>query len=208
MPVSIGKLRSAFSWPMTWLTAEFAAIDFESAGSQPDGTDPPIQIGIACMKGGQLLPETFFRSYLQNTSRELHCVATTIHGIRPDQLTNAPPLLSLWPEVRNRLTNRYVVAHGAGTERRHLRVFPFHGFGPWIDTLQLARKLQPSLNDYSLGSLIAAFRLEEEIDQFCKNLHWHDALYDAVACLVLLQTLIKTSPHFLDNCQLASLGLG
>lgn len=176
---------------MTFSTAEFAAIDFES-GTEPGGTDYPVQIGIACMKGEQILPETFFRSYLQNSSRKLR-LTNAIHGIGPEQLVDAPPLLSLWPEVRDRLKNRYIVAHGAGTERRHLRIFPFHGFGPWVDTLKLARILHPGLSDYSLGSLISTFKLEKEIHQFCAGLKWHDALYDAVACLILLQVLVKNT---------------
>ncbi len=174
---------------MTLFTAEFAAIDFES-GSEPGGMDHPIQIGIACMKGGQLIPGTFFRSYLKSPSRKLR-LTDAVHGIYAEQLVDAPPLLSLWPKVRDRLKNRYIVAHGAGTERRHLRIFPFHGFGPWVDTLKLSRILHPGLSDYSLGSLITIFKLEKEIQQFCAGLKWHDALYDAVACLILLRALVK-----------------
>lgn len=175
---------------MSLAATEFAAIDFESAGSFERGkTDCPIQIGIACMRGSQFLPETFFRSYLQADAREI-CLTNAVHRISPVQLVGAPSLMSLWPAVRDRLRNRCIVAHGAGTERRHLRIFPFHGFGPWIDTLKLTRILHPNLADYSLGALIVAFSLEQEMHQLCIGLNWHDALYDAVACLLLLRTLM------------------
>ncbi len=175
---------------------EFAAIDFEAAGTEPGGTDSPIQIGIASMKGGLLMPETFFRSYLQGGSGGTHS-AYAIHGIGTEQLVDAPSLLSLWPIVRGHLQNRCVVAHSAGSERRYLRTFPFHGFGPWVDTLKLARVLRPGLSNYSLGALITTFGLEEEVNHFCTGLKWHDALYDAVACLLLLRTLIKSADLWL-----------
>ena len=171
---------------------EFAAIDFESAGAEPGGTDVPIQIGIACMKGGALIPKTFFRSYLRADSKVTHS-AYAIHGIGTEQLLDAPTFLSIWPVVRGKLQNRCVVAHGAGSERRYLRAFPFHGFGPWVDTLKLARVLRPGLSDYSLGSLITTFGVEEEANQVCVGLKWHDALYDAVACLLLLRALVQNA---------------
>lgn len=171
---------------------EFAAIDFESAGAEPGGINSPIQIGIACMKEGVLMPETFFRSYLQGQAPGTSS-AYAIHGIGTEQLVGAPTLLSIWPVVRKQLQNRCVVAHGAGAERRYLRAFPFHGFGPWVDTLQLTRAIRPGLSDYSLGALVATFGLEAEANRFCVGLKWHDALYDAVACLLLLRSLIKSA---------------
>lgn len=175
---------------------EFAAIDFESAGMEAGGTDLPIQIGMACMKRGVLMPETFFRSYLQmaHTGNQL---AVTIHRVRLEQLVDAPSLLSIWPVVQRHLQNRCVVAHGVGSEKRYLRAFPFHGFGPWVDTLKLTRVLHPGLSDYSLGALLATFGMQEEVNRFCVGLKWHDALYDAVACLLLLRSLVKSADLWL-----------
>ena len=55
-------------------------------------------------------------------------------------------MVDLWPPIRDRLAGAAVVAHGAGTEKRFLRAFPYHGFSPWIDTLRLARKVLPNLS--------------------------------------------------------------
>ena len=103
-----------------------------------------------------------------------------MHGITTADLTDAPTLLSLWPEVKARLGGRVMVAHGAGTEKRFLRAFPLHGFGPWVDTLLLARRFWPGVRDYSLETLIAAGGLLEELDAACPGRRFHDALYDVL----------------------------
>lgn len=168
----------------------FAAIDFESAGERPHEAGLPIQIGIASMRGLTPEPETFFRSYLR-AERPVTWVAQQLHGIRNDDLKDAPPLLSLWPELKSRLGNRLIVAHGSGTEKRFLRSFPLHGFGPWVDTLTLSRKILPGCGSYALSDLTRELDLENQAQQLLSDFRWHEALSDAVASLVLLRKLIE-----------------
>ena len=85
-----------------------------------------------------------------------------------------------------------VVAHGKGTEKRFLRTFPGHGFGPWIDTLLLARAAWPTLTDHSLGALCEALALTAKVQTIVPGKSWHDALFDAAASLVLLAHLIDS----------------
>jgi DNA polymerase-3 subunit epsilon len=170
--------------------AVFAAIDFESAGVIRGGTDTPIQLGIAVMSGLELLPEESLVSYL-HTDRPVTWQASQVHGITTSDLRGAPTFVSLWPEVRQRLGNRVVVAHGAGTEKRFLRAFPLHGFGPWLDTLTLARRFWPGVRDYSLETLIAAGGLQASLDAACPGRRFHDALYDAVASLLVLRHVVQ-----------------
>jgi DNA polymerase-3 subunit epsilon len=170
--------------------AAYAAIDFESAGTAPGLTDAPVQIAIALMDGFQPRPEKALRSYLY-TDRPITWAAQQVHGIRPADLQHAPSLADLWPAIQERLRGRILIAHSAATERRFLRIFPTHRFGPWIDTLPLARRLYPSLPSHRLGDLIAHFQLQNTLSQLCPNLAWHDALYDATASLILLRHLIQ-----------------
>ena len=168
----------------------FAAVDFESAGAARGRTDVPVQLGLATWShaGGHDRP---FVSFLR-TDQAITWQAHKVHGIRPADLTGAPSLVELWPEVKTRLAGAAVVAHGQGTERRFLRAFPGHGFGPWIDTLLLARAAWPDRPDHSLGNLCAAFSLTAEIALLVPDRAWHDALFDAVASLVLLRHLIAS----------------
>ena len=168
----------------------FTAIDFESAGTTPGISDTPIQIGMAEWSV-ELGYRNSWMSYLF-TDQPIQWSAQKVHGIGLAQLAGAPSLLMLWPELRTRLTGAAVVAHGKGTEKRFLRAFPGHGFGPWIDTLHLSRAAYPELASHSLGSICTHFGLTSEISAIVPHKSWHDALYDAVASLVFLHHLVKS----------------
>jgi DNA polymerase-3 subunit epsilon len=167
----------------------FTAIDFESAGVSRGGNDAAIQIGLASWTVVQS-HHNHFVSYL-HTDQPIHWSAQKVHGITVGHLTDAPTLLSLWPEIKPRLSGSIVVAHGKGTEKRFLRTFPGHGFGPWIDTLHLARAAWPDLRSHSLGALCESQDLTETIRSLVPDKNWHDALFDSVASLVLLARLIE-----------------
>jgi DNA polymerase-3 subunit epsilon len=168
--------------------SRFTAIDFESAGAARGEADSPVQVGLATWSladghGGS------FVSHL-STDRPVQWSARKIHGIGPEDLKDAPALLSLWPELKGRLAGAVVVAHGKGTEKRFLRAFPGHGFGPWIDTLLLARAAWPELPDHSLGALCVRRELTEKVHAIVPEKSWHDALFDAAASLVLLEHVV------------------
>ncbi|HRJ71755.1 MAG TPA: 3'-5' exonuclease [Terrimicrobiaceae bacterium] len=167
----------------------FAAIDFESAGTRPGGTEVPVQIGIAAMRGLTILPEESFGSFLF-TEEPITWSAQKVHGITAGDLAGAPSLLGIWPVLKEKLADRWLVAHGAATEKRFLRAFPLHGFGPWIDTLKLSRALWPDRPSFALGDLIRACALEEALRAAHPAFRWHDALSDALASLFLLRHMI------------------
>jgi DNA polymerase-3 subunit epsilon len=166
----------------------FTAIDFESAGAARGMTDSPVQVGLASwsVSGGH---GDAFVSYLF-TDQPVQWSARKVHGIGPEHLADAPSLLALWPELKQRLAGAVVVAHGKGTEKRFLRAFPGHGFGPWIDTLLLARAAWPELGDHSLGALCLSRGLTGQVQAIVPEKSWHDALFDAAASLVLLEHLV------------------
>jgi len=172
--------------------ASFAALDFESAGERPNEAGVPIQIGIVWMEHLKPLSVSLFRSYLR-AERPVTWSAQQIHGISDAELKDAPPLFSLWPELKRRLEGRWIVAHGAGTEKRYLRAFPMHGFGPWVDTLTLSRKILPGRPSYALSDLAQEFSLEQEAKVLLPDFRWHEALSDALASLLLLRKLIELS---------------
>lgn len=166
----------------------FTAIDFESAGAERGRTDAPVQVGLASWSQPAGHGEAFV-SYL-HTSQPILWSARKVHGITPEDLTDAPALVELWPELHSRLSGAVVVAHGKGTEKRFLRAFPGHGFGPWLDTLLLARAAWPELPDHALGPLCDALGLTGEVRALVPERGWHDALFDAVASLVLLEKVV------------------
>ncbi len=166
-----------------------AAIDFESAGSAPGETDCPVQIGIVRVDS-LFGKEECFTSYI-HCARPVRWSAAKVHGITTDMLQNAPTFSELWPQIRRMLSGCLVVGHNPATEVRFLSSFPGHGFGPWLDTLQLARKALPSLKEHSLGKVCEALRICPQVDALVPGKHWHDALYDAAGSLEILRALTR-----------------
>lgn len=170
----------------------FAALDFESAGAQRGSTDVPVQIGVASLDRLDAPKIGTFTSYLAS-DQPIVWSAQKVHGISNADLEGAPTLLALWPQLNGLLQGKWIIAHGAATEKRFLRAFPFHGFGPWVDTLKLARALWPTLPSHSLGDLILALGLEEEMRAAHASFRWHDALSDAIASVILLRHVVQTA---------------
>jgi len=168
----------------------FAGLDFESAGERVNEPGVPVQIGIAWMNGLEPVTDSLYRSYLR-PGRPVTWSAQQIHGITDSELSDAPGLLSLWTELKKRLGGRWIVAHGSGTEKRFLRPFPMHGFGPWVDTLTLSRKILPGRRSYALSHLAEEFALREEALRLLPEFRWHEALSDALASLLLLRVLVE-----------------
>ncbi|MEJ6578379.1 MAG: 3'-5' exonuclease [Akkermansiaceae bacterium] len=166
----------------------FTAIDFESAGTAKGRTDAPVQIGLGSWTLELDIHEPIV-SFLQ-CDQDITWSARKVHGITTDDLLEAPSLLSLWPTLKKQLGRGPIVAHGHGTEKRFLRAFPGHRFGPWIDTLQLARAAWPDQPSHSLGDLCTSLGLHGFSDH-APDRNWHDALYDALASLALLKHLVS-----------------
>lgn len=167
----------------------FAAIDFESAGAAPGETDLPVQVGIVRV-GSLFGDEELFSTYI-SCEHPVRWSASKVHGITTAHLKDAPSMLSLWGEFRRLLSGCVVVGHNPSTEQRFLRVFPAHGFAPWLDTLALARHCMPGLPDYSLSSVCCALRLEDEVSRRVPGHTWHHALYDAVGSLEVLRAVVQ-----------------
>ena len=146
---------------------EFAAIDFETTGYENGGTNEPWQLGVALVRDGEIAEtrEWFFGT-----------------ALTPDNET----MMAQWDEWYPYLAGRRLVAHNIATERTILtRVAPLTKWGPWTDTLKLAKAKYPKLPSYQLGELCAAFGCVPQI----AGRTWHDGLYDAVACALLAKAL-------------------
>ena len=131
-----------------------------------------------------------FVSFIR-ADRPITWAAQKIHGISSDDLSDAPAFMTLWPRIKAVMGGNIAVAHGHGTEKRYLRAFPAHGFGPWVDTLQLARAAWPNLSSHALGEICKHFNLTGKVTELVPNKAWHDALYDAAASLILLEYLVN-----------------
>ena len=142
---------------------EFAAIDFETTGYEDGGRNDPWQLGYVLVRDGAIVEtrEWFFGT-----------------AMTPD----FEPLMDQWDDFSRYLIGRRLVAHNIACERTILtRIAPLTKWGPWTDTLKVAKARYPKLPSYRLGDLCEMFGLVPQME----GRTWHDGLYDAVACAML-----------------------
>lgn len=171
-------------------------VDFESTGSVAAYANEPWQIGLVVLDAGRVAVERSYSRLLRVGPRPFNPYAPGRHALLREELAAAPPLADLWPELSPWLLGRPLVAHHAATERKFLgEAFPLHAFGPWIDTLELARIAYPHQSSHRLEDLVPTLGLTPRVQSLCPHLEGHDALYDAVACAALLEHLLDL-PHW------------
>ena len=166
--------------------AQFAVIDFETTGTVSGYPVEPWQVGIVRVANGQVC-EGGFESLLRVGERPFNHRAPGRHAQLRAQLAVAPTTDELLPVFSDWLNGVPLVAHNVGTERAMLaKITPLHRFGPWVDTLALARHAYPQLASKSLEDVTVALGLVPHVQALCPEREPHDALYDATACAILL----------------------
>ncbi len=173
--------------------AEITVLDYESTGALAGYANEPWQIGMVSLKGGKVDAGSMFESLLcVEANRPFNPYAPGRHAALRDEISVAPTPQQLWPQIKHRLTEYPLCAHNVATEKKFIRAMaPMHPFGPWIDTLRIARKVWPGCRSYALGDLIALLGLAPRVDALCSGKEAHDALYDAVASAMLLEHLLE-----------------
>ena len=168
--------------------AILTVLDFESTGSAPGHVDEPWQVGMVELKAGRVTGH-YHESYLRVAAgRPFNPYAPGRHADIRHVLAAAPTVAELWPVWRSWLEGRPLAAHNVGTEKKFLqRAAPLHALGPWIDTLQLARRVRPDLEGHSLAEVCEALGLAPRARELCPGREWHDALFDAFASALILE---------------------
>lgn len=172
--------------------ATLTIIDFETTGVVEGYPDEPWQIGMVRFEQGRLVPGQQFIGFLRVGDRPFSPYATANSRQRRAEIAQSPTLQELWPNIRGWLLDLPLAAHNVGTEKKVLRAAaPLHAFGPWIDTLRLARRAYPRLAAYDLETLVQGLALGRRLAELCPDRAPHDALYDALACGLLLEHLLS-----------------
>lgn len=171
--------------------AIFTVLDFESTGAWKGFPDEPWQIGMVEMQEGRVTGR-YHEGYLRvSATRPFNPYAPGPHASIRQVLASAPTIAQSWPAWRPWLENRPLVAHNASTEKKMLNsIAPMHALGPWVDTLKIARRVFLGQGSYSLGNLCSALKLVKKIKKWCPGRDWHDALFDAFASAVVLETVL------------------
>ena len=128
--------------PRSWREARLAALDFEATGLDVRG-DHVLSFGVVPIDGGRVrLEESLYR--IVKPPIELPPESIVVHGIRPDDVADAPRLETVAGELVEALAGRTLVAHAAWIELSFLNRFFRKTRRRWraaIDVLDLAARL-------------------------------------------------------------------
>lgn len=167
-------------------------LDFETTGSVPGFDTEPWQIGAVRLVNGRVAENQTFESMVRvDINRPFNAYAPGKHHKLREEIAAAPEVSRVWKKLEGWVVGVPLAAHNVATEKKFLRQMgPMHRFGPWVDTLALARQAWPEAPSHKLEDLITGLGLEKRIREICQDGEAHDALYDAVACAVLLEHLL------------------
>lgn len=137
---------------------EFVVVDLETTGSgrRADGI---IEIAAARLRDGKLEAEF---SQLVRPSVPLPPFITSLTGISPEMLEDQPSLPEVWPEFRQFVGSRVLVAHNASYDLAYLNDAALRLDGKVLPnqvlcTLRLARRLLPDQRRRGLDALAGLF---------------------------------------------------
>jgi len=152
----------------------FTAIDFETATGYRSSA---CAVGIVTVENGKITEQYY--SLIQPPGNQYWAGNICVHGIRPQDTADVPTFTELYPEIRERLAGRQLVAHNAPFDRSVLqRTMGYYGLDHadlnltgWDCTLRIYRSkgFQPC-------------RLSDCCTRLGIELNHHEALSDALAC--------------------------
>ena len=159
----------------------YVAIDFETAACRMDSA---CALGLVRFDSEGTELESWY-SLIRPPVLQFDDVCTQVHHLSPLDITKAPTLKELWPEIREFIKNDPLVAHNAQFDMNVLR----HTLVAWdLDvpsykyfcTLSLSRKLWKGRRSYKLTSLAEDMGWEYDA---------HNALADTEVCGKLFSRL-------------------
>ncbi len=156
----------------------FTAIDFETATAKRNSA---CAVGIITVENGKIIDE--FYTLIQPPYNEYNWRNINVHGITEVDTLNAPFFNEIYPEIKNRLFGRKIVAHNESFDRSVLRR-TMESYGLNYYDLNIEEKWNCTLKIYRAKGYIPA-----RLDICCKiqgiELNHHEALSDARACAML-----------------------
>ena len=161
----------------------WAVVDLETTGGAP-GPDRVTEIAVVLLDGDE---ETGRFSSLVNPGRGIPPFVRELTGITNAMVKEAPPFSQLAPQIAPLFEDRVMVAHNVPFDYKFLRhEFALCGIPfdpPRLCTVQLARRLFPGHESYSLGKFASAMGWDD--------FRHHRALGDTLACAEILRMALR-----------------
>ena len=174
-----------------WTDAPLVVLDLEGSGVQDRDDEAILEIAVVPLSSGKpSLPKAYCT--LINPGRPIPHRPWISPGLTSTVLATAPPLAEVVPELAARIDGKIVVGHNVGVDYRLLRRrCPDIKPRALIDTLRLARHLNPALKRNALGELLERHGLTADVTRLVPDSQPHRALWDTVGTALLLPALIS-----------------
>lgn len=151
-------------------TADFVVIDVETSCSRASSI---CQVGIVGFRDGR---EVFAWETLLDPRDEFHAANIRIHGIAAHHVAGQPAFPDVHATIDRYLTGQVTVAHSLFDKSALAAACRIHDRPvietQWLDSVRVARRAWPDLENHRLGGLARFLGLEHR---------HHDALSDARA---------------------------
>lgn len=157
-------------------TVELVVFDLETTGFSPYNGDEIISVGAVAVNGEHIMEDQSFYS-LVNPKRNIPEQVVELTGITNEMADSAPDLYQGLRAFLEFVQNKVLVAHGTGHDKHFLnsalwktsKVSLSHRM---IDTMMVAKWLNPTLGQYDLDTLLQLYGIEISVR--------HHALEDAL----------------------------
>lgn len=140
---------------------DYVVFDTETTGLSAKA-EKIVELAGVKVKDGQ---ETRFHSLI-NPERHIPGRASSVHGIKDEDVAGAPTFAQLLPDLEFFLEDLPIVGHNINFDLRFLG-YEYMAAGKeipkkrYVDTVSLARRAFPDMPDYKLATLIKEFGLIE-----------------------------------------------
>ena len=170
---------------------DFAAIDFETANSEPTSV---CSVGVVIVRDG-VVADTFY-SLIKPVPEYYDFWCSQVHGLTESDTRKAPVLPEVWAEIAPRLEVLTLVAHNKAFDENCLKaVFRCYGMDypdyPFCCTLVKSRRVWPT----------GRHNLDVIAERCGYNLsRHHHALADAEACAAIAIKLFGygDDPYYME----------
>ncbi|CAG7650831.1 3'-5' exonuclease DinG [Paenibacillus allorhizosphaerae] len=182
-------------------SVELVVFDLETTGFSPYNGDEIISFGAVSVTGSVITEDTFYS--LVNPKRNIPKEIEELTGISNEMVLEAPDVLHALKGFLEFVQSKILIAHGSGHDKHFLnsalwktsKVNLSHRL---LDTMIIAKWLNPKLPSYDLDSMLDLYGVETTIR--------HHALEDAVMTArlwgKLLQEIRSRDVHTLGDLYL------
>ncbi|WP_139994255.1 3'-5' exonuclease [Paenibacillus paridis] len=150
------RKQSMFDMPLKEL--EVVVFDLETTGFYPTNGDEIISFGAVMFRGGEVVENECFYS-LVNPKRKIPKAIVELTGITNEMVQDAPDLMQVLHDFMEFVGRRLLVAHASGHDKQFLnaalwRTSKVNLNHRVLDTMMVAKWLEPNLEGYSLDDLL------------------------------------------------------